>query len=387
MSTISTDTAGLPGEDRGIRRSGAAALIIGHCAGLIDLVALPVWVGALITHFRFSPSQAGGLVTLFLIGAVLASVLTARNFNRVNRKLLATLGFAVAAAAFGLAATQTGFGVLAGLHLLAGLANGVALSLVHGSIGRAANPHRLFAMAGIGLGLFGVIYMGAVPQLLLMHGGAALFGAFGAIMAVAALAALLAFPALPGDRSPRIRGPFPAGVLFLICGVSLITFNQAMVFSFFEVIGLARGFAPQAIVGTLIAIGLVNFVGPAPLAALLQNRLSARSVVIAGPAVQAALALGLTFASVFAVWAPVAAVFVAVQVFTHTFAFGLLARRDPSGRAVAATPAMLMSGSALGPVIGGALVQHLSIQALGIVAIFVAAAAITCFARGSRPRA
>ena len=101
MSTISTDTAGLPGEDRGIRRSGAAALIIGHCAGLIDLVALPVWVGALITHFRFSPSQAGGLVTLFLIGAVLASVLTARNFNRVNRKLLATLGFAVAAAAFG----------------------------------------------------------------------------------------------------------------------------------------------------------------------------------------------------------------------------------------------------------------------------------------------
>ncbi|WP_417723002.1 MFS transporter [Salipiger sp.] len=369
----------------GIARTGAAALVVGHCAGLVDLVALPVWVGALIARFGFGPREAGALVTLFLIGAVLASVLTARNFTRLPRKALAVAGFALAAVAFLLASRQTAFLPLAALHLLGGMANGVALSLVHGTMGRSGNPHRLFAIAGVGLGLFGVIYMGAVPPLLLQHGGAALFLSFGAIMAVATLAMLLAFPDA-GDRTEGAapRSPFAPGVLAVVAGVSLMTFNQAMVFSFVEVIGTARGFAPQAIVGTLIALGLVNFAGPAPLAALLEKRLPARRVVMAGPVVQAALALALTFATAFAVWAPVAAVFVAVQIFTHTFAFGLLARMDKSGRAAAATPAMLMTGSALGPIVGGMLMESLGIGALGVMAVGIAALSVTCFARGTR---
>jgi hypothetical protein len=46
-----------------------------------------------------------------------------------------------------------------------------------------------------------------------------------------------------------------------------------------------------------------------------------------------------------------ASVFAAVMIFTHTFAFGLLARLDLSGRAMAATPAMLMIGAAIGPIL------------------------------------
>lgn len=368
-----------------LRKIGAAVLIVGHCAGLIDLVALPVWVGALIARFGFGPREAGALVTLFLIGAVIASVLTARNFNRLPRKALAVAGYALSALAFVLAAGQSGFAPLAALHLLGGIATGMALSLVHGSMGRASNPHRLFAFAGAGLGLFGVIYMGAVPQLLALHGGQVLFYSFGAIMAVAALAMLLAFPSVAGQAEDTpSRAPFAAGVLAVVAGVSLMTFNQAMVFSFVEVIGNARDFAPQAIVGTLIALGIVNFVGPAPLAALLENRLSARRVVLAGPVVQATLALVLTFATVLTVWAPVAAIFVAVQIFTHTFAFGLLARMDRTGRAVAATPAMLMTGSALGPIVGGILMETFGIGALGVTAVIVAVLSVTCFARGTR---
>ncbi|MBL8303384.1 MAG: MFS transporter, partial [Ideonella sp.] len=48
---------------------GRAALRVAHCAGMVDLVALPVWVGALIAHYRFDPQQAGLLATLFLVGA------------------------------------------------------------------------------------------------------------------------------------------------------------------------------------------------------------------------------------------------------------------------------------------------------------------------------
>ena len=126
----------------------------------------------------------------------------------------------------------------------------------------------------------------------------------------------------------------------------------------------------------LIALGVVNFLFPAPLAALLEKRLPGFAVVQAGPAVQA---LAITSTTAFPLWAPAAAVIVAVQIFTHTFAFGLLARLDVSGRAVSSTPAMLMIGSALGPFIGGALGQNLGFGALGLAAVVVALLAILCF--------
>ena len=47
---------------------GHVALIVAHCAGMVDLVALPVWVGTLIQYYKLDPQQAGGLATLFLIG-------------------------------------------------------------------------------------------------------------------------------------------------------------------------------------------------------------------------------------------------------------------------------------------------------------------------------
>lgn len=377
-TTVNTDTTPI------ILRRGALALIIGHCAGLIDLVALPVWVGALITRFGFSPQQGGALATLFLVGVVVASVVTARLFNTIPRRILTVIGFAVAAGTFLLAAGQTEFMPLAVLHFIGGIANGVALSLVHGSIGRSANPHRMFAFAGIGLGLTGVIFMATVPNLLAQFGGAILFQSFGVIMAIAALAALLAFPDVgTQNQTKQTRIPFAPGVMAVVAGVSLMTFNQAMVFSFVEVIGHARSFAPEAIVGTLIALGMVNFIGPAPLAGLLEKRLSARKVVMTGPVVQAVFALLLTYSTVFMIWSPVAAIFVAVQIFTHTFAFGLLARMDRTGRAVAATPAMLMAGSALGPIVGGVLMETISIGALGIMAVIISILSVTCFTKGT----
>ena len=37
---------------------GRIALMVAHCAGMVDLVALPVWVGTLISVYRFDPQQA-----------------------------------------------------------------------------------------------------------------------------------------------------------------------------------------------------------------------------------------------------------------------------------------------------------------------------------------
>jgi predicted MFS family arabinose efflux permease len=130
----------------------------------------------------------------------------------------------------------------------------------------------------------------------------------------------------------------------------------------------------------LIALGIVNLVPPA-LAAWLQKRVAARSVLLGGAAAQAALVAVIMLSTQFVPYAAAASVFAAVMIFTHTFAFGLLAQLDRSGRALAATPAMLMTGAAIGPVLGGTLVKSFGYGAVAVAAAVIAALALLCFSR------
>lgn len=365
--------------------AGRVALAVAHCAGMVDLVALPVWVGTLVAHYRFDPQQAGALVTLFLAAAVAASLVFAPRFHRLRGRLVAPLGFAASAAAFFGASATSDFAALAVLHAVGGFSAGTGLSVTHGTIGRSANPHRLFAIVGTALGVFAVVFLGATPQIVAAAGGPALFAVFGGVMVVAAVVCALAFPVPDAEsvesQSFRASGQRLApAVWYGIAAVSCMALTQAMVFSFVERAGADRGFEADRITAVLIAVGLVNLF-PAALAAMLQRRLDARIVVLAGPAVQAALALLIATTSGFGPYALATAVFVVPMLFTHTFAFGLLARLDVTGRATAATPAMLMIGSAIGPVLGGTLVKAFGYGGLGAAALVIDLVAIVLFSR------
>jgi predicted MFS family arabinose efflux permease len=366
-------------------RRGRAAVMVAHCAGMVDLVALPVWVGTLISHYRFDPQQAGLLATLFLAGAVLASVLLAPRFHRLSGRMVATLGFLASAAGFALAAGSTAFGTLALLHALCGVATGAALSMTHGTIACSARPHRLFAMANAAVGVFAVIFYAVVPRSLATAGGAALFVVFAVVMAIAALAAFVAFPSPAATpQAERVTTPLTMAVWGGIVGVACVALVQAMTFSFLERVGSDRGYGAAAVAGVLVALSFVNLL-PAPLAALLERRLRARNVLLAGPVLQAVLAAVIMNATAFAAYAAAASVFAAVMIFTHTFAFGLLARLETSGRALAATPAMLMAGAAVGPLLGGTLVKSAGYGSLAVAAAVLAAVAVYCFSRLPTP--
>jgi predicted MFS family arabinose efflux permease len=364
--------------------------MVAHCAGMVDLVALPVWVGSLMVHYRFDPQQAGGLATLFLAGAVLASIVLAPRFGRLPRRLVAALGFGLAALAFFAASAQTDFGAMAALHALAGLSAGSALSVTHGTIARAANPHRLFALVGVALGVFAIAFFATVPPLIASLGGTALFHALTVVMAVAAVVVLLAFPqvdvtaASPAGAVPA--PPFPRAVWFGIVGIGCMGLVQAMTFAFVERIGHAHGFAPGAVAAVLVATSLVTL-APAPLAALLESRLQARSVLLAGPVLQAICVAAITLSTLFEPYAVATALLASVIIFTHTFAFGLVARLEPTGRALAATPAMVMTGAAIGPILGGTLVKTFGYGSVAIAACAIAAIAVACFSQLPAPAA
>ncbi|MDY6983994.1 MAG: MFS transporter [Pseudomonadota bacterium] len=365
-------------------RKGRAALMVMHCAGMVDLVALSMWVGTLIAAYGFDAQQAGGLPTLFLSGVVVSSLALAPRIQRLPGRWVASVGFGIAALAFFGAAHTAVYMQLALLHAVAGIAAGAALSVTHGTIARSANPHRLFALVGIALGFFAVVFLGGVPQLIAAQGGAILFRIFAAVMALGAVAALLAFPSpqlASADATPHMAlPPLPRIVWFGMAGIACMTLVQAMIFSFLEGVGAFRGFERGAINGVLIALGLVNLL-PAALAALLEKRISARSVMLAGPVAQVVLASIIMLSPAFGPYAVAGALFAAVMIFTHTFVFGFLAHLDGSGRTLAATPAMLMIGSALGPFLGGTLVEAFGYGALAGIAVLLGAAAVFCFSR------
>jgi len=369
-----------PSLSRGEARRGIFALMVAHCAGMLDLVALPVWVGTLVSRYQFDPQQAGGLATLFLVGASLASVWFAPRFTRMDAKRAAVAGFGAAAVAFLLCAQQASFGALAVLHLAGGLAAGTALSFTHGTIGRAGNPHRVFAWAGLAIGIFGIVFLGGTPGLVQQFGGPALFYTFAGVMAAAAIAGLLFFPKPARRLASDATGlpPLPRAVWFTVVGVALLAMTQAMTLSFFERVGMARGFGRELVTLALVIYGVVTLF-PAPLAAVLEKRICATTVICTVPVMQAVFAMVVTHTSSYVLYAGAGALMAFTIIFTHTFAFGLLARLDPTGRAVAGTPAMLMVGAAAAPFLGGTLVKFIGFEAIGYAAVFLVAIEVVLF--------
>jgi len=365
------------------QRLGIATLMAAHCAGMTDLVALPIWVGTLISHYQLDAQQAGGLVTLFLGAGVGASLLLSSRVQRIDGRLGALLGFSVAALALLCLASLRDPQGMALLHALAGFATGAALTFTHGAMGRSAEPHRIFGLAGAAFGLYGLLFLATASRLVQLYGGSALFLLLAGIMLLAALLSALAFPRLAAPAGPAAGASavsMPPIIWFGILGMSCIALVQAMVFSFLERIAVARGLEAGQIVALLTCVGLCNLL-VAGASALLERRLSARRVIVAGPLLQAFIALGITCAGALSLFIGAALVFVSVIVFTHTFLFGLLARLDRSGRAVAATPAMMMAGSALGPLLGGTLVHLGGFAPLGLAAICIDGLALFCMAR------
>ena len=364
---------------------GRTVLSIAHVAGMIDMAALPVWVGALISKYQFSPQQAGGLVTIFLASVVLASLVGAPMFRRLPARVMAPVGFALASLAFFTLSTTNDYLMMALLHAAGGVSVGWGLSFTHGTMGRTSNPHRMFAMAGLALGIFAVVFLGFTPKLVEAMGGPILFKVFAGLMLFTAVVTALAFPAPPlptasETASSSSGARIPSAVWGGIIGISLMALIQAMMFSFMERLGTTRGFTTEQVQAVLVAVGFVNLFPPV-VATLLQNRLPANRVLIAGPLLQAVLALIITQTSGYVFFFAASSVYVFVMIFTHIFAFGMFAAQDPSGRAVAATPAMIMTGSAIAPILGGVLVQNLGFEWLGYAITLLAIVAIVAFSR------
>jgi predicted MFS family arabinose efflux permease len=352
--------------------------------GMVDQPALPIWVGILISGYAFAPAQAGALATLFLGGVVVSSVGLSPFFHRVPGRWIPALSFGVSAVVFYVMIGLSDFVSLAIGHFISGFATGLALSFTHGTMGRTSNPHRIFAIGQLVLGTFTVVLLGGAPVLIAKFGPPTIFQIFAVIMGFGCVMGALFFPAVSANEDVvEDAARFSRPVWLVIAGIMLMALVQAMMFSFLERMGADRGLSQEQIQGVFITLGLVA-ITPAVLAGLLEKRLPAMGVAICGALVQGAMAVMVSCSTGFLPFLIPAVAFPFIMLFGHTFIFGHLARLEPTGRAVAATPAMIMAGSTIAPLLGGALVQTVGYPALGIAAVVFDLLAVGLFAASRR---
>ncbi len=64
--------------------AGRVALMIAHCAGMVDLVALPVWVGALIEKYGFDSRTPAAWRRCFSSAPCCRACSSRREFGKLN---------------------------------------------------------------------------------------------------------------------------------------------------------------------------------------------------------------------------------------------------------------------------------------------------------------
>jgi len=362
--------------------AGRGALLIGHAAGMLDLVSMPVWVGVLIQFRHMSPAEAGLLVTAYMTGVFLTSVALAPRFTRLPARPVAIGGFVVGAAAFLAIINLQEFGALIPAHFIAGIGAGSALSMVHGTISRSLRPHRLFAIVNLGVAVFSIAFFAIVPVQVQVNPDV-LFYVLSGLLVLGAVAAIAAFPKPPEGQGGELRQaagavPFRLAVVLAFVGVALLSAGQAQTYAFLERIGAWRDFASIDIAHMLVVSGFLNLLAPIA-AAVLENVVPRLAAICVALLLHAVIAITVSTSATFLPYAAAGSLLVFMTIFNHTFMFGTIAKLDPSGRAASSTPAMLTLGAAIGPALGGAVVQLLGFQAVGFVSAVVLVVAAGCF--------
>jgi predicted MFS family arabinose efflux permease len=345
---------------------------------------MPIWVGVLIQSRHMSPTQAGLLITAYMTGVFLTSVALAPRFNRLQPRLIAVCGFIVGALAFLGIVQVDGFSALLPVHFIAGVGAGSALSMVHGTVSRSLRPHRLFAICNFGVAIFSIAFFATVPDAV-QHSPDVVFYVLSGLLALGAVAAAVAFPTPPTGAAAGAQGhaagatvPFRLAVILAFAGVALLSTGQAAIYAFLERIGAWRDFAASDVATMLVISGFLNLFAPI-VAALLENMVPRLTAICLALLIHAGIAVTVSNAPVFLPYAVAGSFLVFMTIFGHTFMFGTIAKLDPSGRAASSTPAMLTLGAAVGPALGGAVVQYGGFYAVGFLSAAILIASAVCF--------
>lgn len=337
-------------------RTSLARIIGLNVAAIVTLDLLPTVVAGAQQSLHFSVRGVGAFSSIFMLGNMVGSLLSpywTRRCSYPTAARLALLGMIAANGLCALIPTRGAFLVLQGF---AGLFGALLYSLTLAVISATRRAHRNFGFAVAAQVAFQAIGLLMGPVLLARGGLALVLWTFVALSGLALgliyrLPMPAAGPARPAQGAKLTRSPIMAAFAGCFLFYAAVTIYWTYVYpiarsagftsgelSHSLAIGVAAGFC-----GALAAAGCARFKARNALLAIGVILLIASAALLMEPLSWPRLLLSSCF-------------FNFTWNFTIATQYSTIADLDPSGRAIAQTPAFHTAGGAAGPALGALVI-------------------------------
>lgn len=336
------------------------------CVGMAILgfslfMGMPILVGALVDDFGFSEEQVGYLASADLGGMFVASLVTSLLVTRVNRRMLASAGIAVAILCNVLSLNENAFQNLLPIRFLAGTGAGLAYAIAVAVLAGSHNTARNYTFLIFGQVLTNALILYTFPQISGKWGANGIFVAYCAVFSTGLLFALWLpryFDANEQERVSRaegVRTHFPSYLSWL-CLVAVFGFYFMIgaYWAFIERIGVSLGYDSEFI-GLVLAVFTVFSLIGCVTAYWLSRRFGQSRPLLGALLIMAvALYLHTPGIDVIVYFIGLVAIFLLWN-FIDIYQLGTIANIDHSGRYAALLPAGQGLSMAAGPATGGFL--------------------------------
>jgi len=327
-------------------------------AGNTPLAVQPMVVGAMVDLLGLTERQAGIVASVELVGLTLGILAMIRIMSGAPRAALA--GFAVATIVLANLMTcfVSSFALLLPTRFLSGIGAAAAFCAYLNMASSDEHPEHVFAIVNaVAIAYSGVLtllapyllHAGGLPGLLL-------------VLSVMTLLALLTIPwiirfAPQSPRptpSPQFAG-LPPGVMPLLAMMLLLYTGHGAIWAFQERIGVAAGLEPHAVGKWLGLSMLVWGVGGSLLARFMSMSIGRLWPQVISLGASCLAVLLLVYGSTPIEFATSCGLIAFSWFYGLPYQMGLLAMRDPKGRAALAGVMMSTGGMALGPAMAALL--------------------------------
>lgn len=353
----------------------ALPLTIIYALGFMTTVSLPVWVGSISTAFAVTPSRIGTVASIELAAVGLASILTASFLDTRRMKWPIVIGLAISGSMNVASAAAPSVLLFTVSRILVGLSNGFLLADINRRAAAAAVPSRIFAGQIFVMVAVAVVFFAFAPQLLAAWGPGAPF-IFSAGVAVLGLLSVLWLDLVEDNPSvPTLvgRSPMSPRIIVMLLMPTALFVTHSSVWAYLGAAAAVSGIKLPQLAWLLTLGALINLLAPIASGFLSNGRIT-RAAAFAIALVPFA---GCVYAVASSGNATLFAIGVLLQpfcvMFVVPFYLGHVVSLDPSGKAIGASAAFLMIGSAFGPSVGGAIIDGAGIAMLGIVGICLSA--------------
>lgn len=340
-------------------------------AGNTPLVIQPMVVGAMVDLLGLTERQAGILASFELTGLTLGILGLIGVVGRVRRSTLAVLAVTAIVTANVMTCFVSGFEWLLPIRVLSGVGAAAAFCVYLSMAASSAKPENIFAVVNaISIAYSGVLTLMASYILKL----AGLPG----IMLTLSFITTLALVVIPWTRTwdnfaphstPALRiSSVPLSVLALLAMMLLLYAGHGAIWAYQERIGVAAGLSEHA-VGKWIGVSMLVWgVGGSLMARLLSmsiGRIWPQTLSLGASCLAVTL---LVFGSTPLAFATSCGLIAFSWFYGLPYQMGLLAARDPKGRAALAGVMMSTGGMALGPGVAAFLILGHAHWPLGVFA-------------------